>query len=388
MSARFAAWSLLLGNFVVGSCVLAPAGMLNDLSVGLGATIVETGLLVTWGAVVLCFGSPIMATLTSKVDRRTLLAGSALVMALTNLASAFAPDYTSLLVIRLVMLVGAAPFTPQAAGTIALLVPEDKRPGAIAFIFIGWSLSLAIGLPIISGLAAEIGWRASYAALGAAALVPTVLLFYGLPSGLRGMPMSLKSWGEVARNRRILSILSVTAILVSGQFAIFTYLAPLLAKYAGATVPVIGAFFAAFGVAGLIGNILGSRIVGFVGALKTEYLFLASTLTGSVIWAAGFGALPAMFVAASFIGLGFAAINSMQQARLVAAAPPLASGTIALNTSCIYIGQALGSGVGGLLFDAGRIGLLNIAAVVFVVIAMAILFTTRASGEPLWGFSR
>ena len=81
MSARFAAYSLLLGNFVVGSCVLAPAGMLNDLAAGLGATIVQTGLLVTWGAVVLCFGSPIMATLTSRVDRRTLLAGSALVMA-------------------------------------------------------------------------------------------------------------------------------------------------------------------------------------------------------------------------------------------------------------------------------------------------------------------
>ncbi|MEO8669423.1 MAG: MFS transporter, partial [Bauldia sp.] len=364
------------------------AGMLNDLAASLGATIVQTGLLVTWGAVVLCFGSPIMATLTTRVDRRTLLAGSALVMALTNLASALAPDYTTLLIIRLIMLVGAAPFTPQAAGTIAMMVSEKERPSSIAFIFIGWSLSLAVGLPVISALAAQIGWRASYAALGAAALLVTGLLIYGLPAGLRGAPMSLKSWGEVARNKRILLILSVTAILVTGQFAIFTYLAPLLTRYAGASVATIGAFFAAFGVAGLIGNIVGTRIVGVLGTLKTEYLFMVATLSGSIVWAVGFGLLPAMFVAASLIGLGFASINSMQQARLVGAAPQLASGTIALNTSCIYIGQALGSGVGGMLFQADQIGLLNIAAIVLVLIAMAVLFTTRASGEPMWGFAR
>jgi len=73
----------------------------------------------------------------------------------------------------------------------------------------------------------------------------------------------------------------------------------------------------------------------------------------------------------------------MQQARLVAAAPPLASGSIALNTSCIYIGQAVGSGVGGYLFDRGYVGTLNAAGIVFVVLAIAVLTTTRGPGETL-----
>jgi predicted MFS family arabinose efflux permease len=198
--------------------------------------------------------------------------------------------------------------------------------------------------------------------------------------------MSLKSWAEVARNRRILLILSVTAIQVTGQFAIFTYLAPLLTKYAGAGVGTIGGFFAAFGVAGLVGNVIATRIVGRLGSLQTGIVFLGATLAGCIVWALGFGILAVMFGAAVLLGLGFASINSMQQARLVAAAPPLASGTIALNTSCIYVGQALGSGFGGLLFDAGYIGLLNIAAVAFVAVGMIILLMTRAPGERLWGF--
>jgi predicted MFS family arabinose efflux permease len=384
MSARLAAYSLLLGNFVVGAAVTAPAGMLNELAAGLDATVVEVGLLVTAGAVVLCLGSPITASLTSRLDRRTLLGGSALLMAVANLASAAAPNYWTLLVIRLLMLVAAAPFTPQAAGTIAMIVPEKERASAISFVFIGWSLSLALGLPIMGFLADSIGWRAGYAALGAAALVATALLYLGLPTGLRGAAMSLKSWGEIARNRRILLILSVTAIQVSGQFAIFTYLAPLITKYAGGTAATVATFFAAFGIAGLIGNIIASRIVGGLGALRTSLVFLSATALGCVVWAIGFGWIPAMFVSALLLGLGFAAINSMQQARLVAAAPPLASGSVALNTSCIYVGQAIGSGFGGLLFDAGRIGLLNLAAVVFVLAGMAILLTTRGPGEKLW----
>lgn len=387
MNARFAAYSLLLGNFVVGSCVTAPAGMLNQLSAGLGATIVETGLLVTWGAVVLCFGSPIMAAVTTRIDRRTLLAGSALVMAVTNLASAFAPDYLTLLIIRLIMLVGAAPFTPQAAGTIALMVPEKERPGAISFVFIGWSLSIALGLPIVQFLAANAGWRIAYASLGGAAVVITILLWFGLPGGLRGAPMSLKSWGDIARNSRILRILAVTAIQVSGLFAIFTYVAPLLTQYAGASVGTVAAFFAAFGVAGLVGNVVATRVVALVGPLQTTFVFFAATLAGTILWALGFGLLAVMFVGALCLGLGLAAINSMQQARLVAAAPPLASGSVALNTSCIYIGQAVGSGVGGYLFDRGYVGTLNAAVIVFVVLAIAVLATTRGPGETLPGRS-
>jgi predicted MFS family arabinose efflux permease len=381
MSARLAAWSLLLGNFIVGACVTAPAGMLNQLSVGLGATVVEVGLLVTWGAVILCFGSPITASLTSALDRRTLLAGSAALMAVTNFASAVAPDYQTLLVVRLIMLVCAAPFTPQAAGTIAMLVPPEQRPRAISFIFIGWSLSLAIGLPLVGGLADQVGWRWSYAALGAIATVSAALILYGVPKGLKGAAMSLKSWGVIFGDRRILLILAVTAVQVSGQFATFTYLGPLLVHYLGATVGIIAVFFALFGVAGLVGNIAATRIVGMLGPFKTAAVFLVTTLIGILIWTLGAGIFGAMLVASAVWGLGFAAINSMQQARLVAAAPPLASGTVALNTSCIYIGQAVGSGLGGILFDRGAFDAIGWMAVIFVVASLGVLAFSRGQGE-------
>ena len=107
----------MLGNVVTGCSVLAPAGMLGELSSGLDVSIRTAGLLITFGAIMLCVGSPVTAWLTSRIERRTLLTATLAVLALANFASAFAPDYASLLVIRLVMLAVGALYTPQAAGT-------------------------------------------------------------------------------------------------------------------------------------------------------------------------------------------------------------------------------------------------------------------------------
>src|SRR6476620_8654241 len=101
---RFAPTALMIGNILTGCSVLAPTGMLSELSSDLGVTIRDAGLLITFGAIVLCIGSPLSAWLTSRIERRTLLTVTLAVLALANAASAFAPDYATLLVIRLIML--------------------------------------------------------------------------------------------------------------------------------------------------------------------------------------------------------------------------------------------------------------------------------------------
>ena len=81
-------YGLMLGNFATGLCILAPAGMLTVLAEGLNVGIRETGLLVTFGAVILCFGSPLVAWLTTRIDRRTLLVGSLATAGISRLATA------------------------------------------------------------------------------------------------------------------------------------------------------------------------------------------------------------------------------------------------------------------------------------------------------------
>ena len=240
---RFAPTALMLGNVVTGCSVLAPAGMLGELSSGLDVSIRTAGLLITFGAIMLCVGSPVTAWLTSRVERRTLLTLTLAALALTNFASAFAPDYTSLLIIRLVMLAVGALYTPQAAGTAGLIVPEQKRGSTIAYIFLGWSLAAAVGLPLITFIASRYGWRAVYGNIGLMGCVSFLLLAWRLPRGLMGAPVDLKTWAAIGRNRMIALLLLITTLQMSGQFVVFTFMGPLLAKLTGAGPDAIGLVF-------------------------------------------------------------------------------------------------------------------------------------------------
>jgi len=213
---RFAPTALMLGNIVTGCSVLAPAGMLSELSSGLDVSIRDAGLLITFGAVMLCIGSPLTAWLTSRIERRTLLTTTLAVLALTNAASAFAPGYATLLVVRLVMLAVGVLYTPQAAGTAALIVAPEKRGSTIAFVFVGWSLAAAIGLPLITFVASRYGWRAAYGGIGLIGFFSFLLLTWRLPGGLVGAPVDLKTWADVGRNRTIALLLLITTLQMSG----------------------------------------------------------------------------------------------------------------------------------------------------------------------------
>ena len=374
---RFAPTALMFGNLVTGSTILAPAGMLIELSSDLGITVHTAGLLITFGALVLCIGSPLTAWLTSRIERRTLLTVTLAVMALGNAASALAPGYTTLLVLRLVMLAIGALYTPQAAGTAALIVPAEKRGGTIAYVFLGWSLAAAIGLPLITFMASRYGWRAAYGGVSVIGALSFLLLLWRLPGGLRGAPVDLKTWAELGRNRVIVVLLAITTLLMSGQFAVFTYMGPVLSRLTQVRPDAVGLVFAIYGVCGFIGIVVVSNIVDSWGALKTSLLCIALVLAGVTGWAFSAGFYWLMAASAAIWGLGFASSNSMQQVRLVAAAPQLASASVSLNTSFLYVGQAIGSAIGGVLYAHDLLYGIGYAGAAFVGLALITVIGTR-----------
>jgi DHA1 family inner membrane transport protein len=376
---RFAPTALMFGNIVTGCSVLAPAGMLIELSSDLAVTVRDAGLLITFGAIMLCIGSPLTAWLTSRIERRALLTSTLAVLALTNAASAFAPDYNTLLIVRLVMLGVGALYTPQAAGTAALIVPPEKRGSTIAYIFLGWSLAAAVGLPLITFVASRYGWRAAYGGIGMLGAFSCLLLAWRLPGGLIGARVDLKTWVDLGHNRMILLLLSITTLQMSGQFVVFTFMGPLLTKLTQVGPDAIGLVFALYGIFGFIGIVIATRIVDSWGAYKTSVLFTCLMLTGITGWALSAGIYPLMACSVAIWGLGFASTNSMQQVRLVGAAPELASASVSLNTSVLYVGQAVGSAIGGVLYARDLLHGAGYVAAGFVALALTVVLLTRPS---------
>lgn len=380
LSSRLA---LLSGNFITGLSVLAPAGMLTELAAALHVTVRDIGLLVTYGAVVLCLASPLVSWLTARVGRRLLMSGTLAVVAAGHFLSASVDSYVAILGLRLAMLALVAIYTPQAASTMALIAQEKERPAAIAFVFLGWSLAIAVGLPLITMMTSHFGWRETYAAIGLAAAVSAALNFASLPSGLQGHPLSLQSFVDIGRNRTLILILLITLFQMSGQFSITVYMAALVQKVAGGGPAAAGILFTLLGVAGLIGNLVATRIVQFAGVNRTLGFFIMVMMAGGLTFSLGIGVLAVMAAGVFILGLGITAGNTMQQARLVTAAPLLATATVALNTSVLYVGQALGSGAAGILYQHEYYRAIGFVSVVFFALAFAVFTLSRVKSQSV-----
>lgn len=345
---------VMAGNFIIGTGVLAPAAMMNQLVAAFSTTPQAVGALVGWGAVVLCIGAPVLATLLAAIPRRTLLAGCMALYAAGHLASALATSLEALLVIRLLMISAAAVFTPQAAGLMGLLVGPERRAAAVAYVFIGWSLAAALGVPLMAVLAQVFGWPASFALLGGLALAVMAGVLALVPPRLVVPPLGAQAWKRVAASPAILAILAVTLIQLAGQFALFPYLAAELKRKTGAGPELVALMLGLYGLAGAAGGIAIARLAGRIGPARGLMVCLLAMMAGLALWGFTGTSLVMAALALSVWGSGFAAGNSMQQARLIAVAPELGSGSVALNTSVLYLGQAIGATLGGAFIAGGH----------------------------------
>jgi MFS transporter, DHA1 family, inner membrane transport protein len=376
--ANLALWTLLFGNFVIGTGVLLPAGLLNQLVAELNVTAATAGLLLLASGLVVGIGAPLLAGLTTRIDRRALLVAAMILYAVGHLASVFASSFWSLLIIRILMISAAGIFSPQAAAAVSLMLPVERRPSAIAFIFIGWSVASVIGIPLGAILGAWIGWREVYAIMAAFSVLSAITVWITVPKGLYGTPLSLASWSKVATSPALICVLAVTLLSFSGQFVVFGYLGAILKQVCNATPSQISLAFFIAGAAGLIGNTLASRLVKSVSVSTVIAAALLSICVGYFVFALMFGNYVGSVAGFALWGFGTFASNSLQQSRLVQLAPVLASATVALNTSVVYLGQAIGSGIGGAIIKNGASITMPMIGLTLVTIALATsLFATQ-----------
>jgi MFS transporter, DHA1 family, inner membrane transport protein len=365
-------WMLMLGNFIIGTGVLLPAGLLNDFTADFGISASRAGLLLFVGGLVVGIGAPLLAALTSRIERRPLLVAALCLYAAGHAAAALAPSFEFQIILRAVTVIGAAVFTPQAASTVGLLVPPDKRAGAIAFIFIGWSAASVAGIPLGALLSHAFGWRAVYGLMAGLSLVAAVCVWISLKPRLFVTPLSFVAWKETLSSPLLWLVFVVTLLSMSAQFSMFGYIAKILKDGFAASPQMISIMFAVVGLAGVTGNMIASRVVARLGIDRVIAVALLSLCVGFLGFAVFWGHIIPAMLAAVFWGLGSFSSNSLQQSRLVALAPHLAAATVALNTSVVYLGQSIGSVAGGRMIDSGEMTATPVVALGFMLGALAI----------------
>jgi predicted MFS family arabinose efflux permease len=341
--------ALCFGNFIIGTGTLIVPGMLPVLAEGLGVTLPVAGQIITAFALTVCVSAPLLAGATSRFDRKKLLFAMQLLFVAGHLAAALVSSFVPMLAARVLTSFGAAIFTSQAAATAALLVPPERRGRAIALVMLGWSIASVTGIPLGAYVSARWGWREGFALVAAAALVGAVLVWRYVPAGLSVKPVDARMWREIFGNRLLLMVVAVSALQSAPQFALFSYIVPATKAFLGASPELVGLLLAGFGIMGVTGNALASRFIDRLGAANVVMASILSMLAAHLLWPWSVGAMPLFVLVLVLWGLGCFACNSAQQARLAQLSPQHAPVSMALNTSMIFLGQALGTAAGGVL---------------------------------------
>ncbi|MGF9820881.1 MFS transporter [Brevibacillus agri] len=372
-----ALYALTLGAFAIGMTEFIIMGLLPEVAADLHVSIPLAGLLITGYALGVAAGAPVITIATHKMPRKALLLFLMILFIVGNALAALAPNYTVLMLARILAALTHGSFFGVGSVIAAELVPKEKRAGAIAIMFTGLTLANILGVPIGTFLGQAYGWRSTFWAItviGAIAFVGIVLLVPKVASAASSLRQEL----GVLKRPAVHVALLMTVFGFGGVFTAFTYIAPILVDITGFSPGSVSYILVLFGVGITIGNIYGGKLAdrklfpSLLGilALLTVVLALFSLtalskpltlVTVFVLGIAAFGTVP---------GLQLHMLNTAKEA------PTLAS---TLNIAAFNLGNALGAYIGGVVIELGFAGgLPAVPWVASLTTLIGILFT-------LWG---
>lgn len=384
---RPAAWAavgaLTLGVFALVTSEFLPASVLTPLARDLGVSVGAAGQAVTATAVVGAFAAPLTPVLTGRFDRRLVMWGLMALLSVSNILTVFAKDLPTLLVARVLLGASLGGFWSMAAALAMRLVPPAAMPRAMSLIFTGVSVATVSAAPIGAYVSDTLGWRAAFIISGVVGAIALLSQLATLPRLAPTSVPRLAGLVEVARRPAVATALIGVLLVISGHFAGFTYVRPVLEQVAHLDLKAISLTLLAFGVAGFFGNLVGAALVGrdprlavLTGAALVGVSALAIVTLGHV------GLLTA--VALTVWGFAFAMLPVGFQSWATSAAPDQAELAGGLLTSTFQVAIAAGAVFGGVLVDQmGPLSAPGYAAVsALAAVALVLALRRRAARAP------
>jgi MFS transporter, DHA1 family, inner membrane transport protein len=324
--------TLAAGAFAVGTSEFLMMGTLPAVATDLGVSVSAAGQLVSAFALGIAIGGPALAGMTARFERRRVLVGALLAFLVTNLIVALAPIYSLAVVMRFLGGALGGLFYGVAFATAATQAGVGKQGSAIATVLGGVTMATVLGSPLGAWIGQELGWRIPYGliavmtlgiAFAVSRLLPVVPGNASLSSGLRGAVEGLKTLLSVFSNRPLAIMYLAIALINTGWFALYTYIAPYWTGVSSVAAGLVPAALLAYGVFSAIGGLWGGKLANrsALGTLKLSVIVQAALL-GALMFTSG-APITALTLAMMW-GLAAWVFVSAAQVRVVELAGPQA----------------------------------------------------------------
>ncbi|MBO8185821.1 MFS transporter [Streptomyces spirodelae] len=369
--------SLTSATFAVTAAEMLPVGLLTRIGGSLRVSEGSAGLTVTLTGIVAALAAPLVPLAAGRLDRRVSLAGLALLLAVANALSALAPSLTVLLAARVLVGIALGGVWALAASLPVRLVPQRSLNTALAAVFGGIGIASVLAVPAGTVLGEVAGWRTAFGAAAGLAVAVALALALLLPALPAERPVRPGTLLRLSGNARLRAGFAFLALLVTGHFAAYTYVRPVLEEISGVAPALIGALLLAYGAAGIAGNFAaGARAARHP---RSTLLTLGAGIAATTALLAAAGSATGLAVAVLLVwGLAYGGLSVSAQAWVLAAAPAEREPAGALFASVFNASIALGAFVGGRVVDTAPLPWVLLLGAALAACALAVLAATKS----------
>lgn len=370
--------ALAAAVFLSVTSEMIPTGLLPDMSASLGVSEAQVGLLVTVFAFTVVLTSTPLTALTRRWPRHGMIVGVLVVLGLSNLLTAFSPDYAWVVASRIIGGIAHGMFWSIVGAYAGHLVPKKQIGRAVSITLGGGTLAFVFGVPLGTFAGHLFGWRLSFGILAGLMFVGALLVWRFLPAVERDEDAAGRRDRSLPRPKdrtipTVIMVCLIAAVTMIGHYSFYTFVVPFLTGPMGVAAGEVGGLLFIYGIAGAIGLVLAGSVLG----PRPQFgLLLALVVTGvAVAGLAAFAGQPVLALIAFVIwGLAFGSLPPLLQTRLLHTSSPAFRDTAsALYTTSFNIGIGGGALLGSLIFDAGGLMLLPIVYIVLLAVSLVLV---------------
>jgi len=338
--------ALALGGFTIGTTEFASMGLLTNIATSLHASIPATGNVITFYAIGVVVGAPVITVLAARMPRKALLILLMSVYMLGNVASSLAPSLGLLVAGRFVTGLSHGAFFGVGAVVGTAVVGAARRGHAVAMMMTGLTVANVLGVPMSSWVGDHLGWRPAFWIIAGLGVVTLLGVFFFVPRVPAAEGASVRTELGAVRNGLMWGGVVAGAIGFGGMFAIYSYVKPMLLEETGAGLGTVPVALAVFGLGMTAGTLLGGRLADRDVRTATWIGFIASAVsvafTGFVM-----SHLVGVLVGLFLVGASSQTLGIGLQTTLMDLSPRAPSLGAALCQSSLNMANATGAFLGG-----------------------------------------
>lgn len=358
---RLALLALALGGFGIGTTEFVAMGLLPDIARDLlpelyaqdpDAALARAGAVISAYAAGVVVGAPTIAAVASRFPRRTLLAVLAALFTVGTLASALAPTFELVVLARFSAALPHGAYFGIAALVAAELMGPGRRGRAVAFVMAGLTIANVVGVPAMTFLGQQAGWRVAYVAVALIFAATTAAILTLVPWQAGDTQATIRRELSAFSRPAVWFALLTGAVGFGGFFAVYSYVSPLATEITGTPESFVPLALVTLGLGMTAGNAVGGRLADH-GPMRAILMLFGVFAVALVALALGSGTVAGLITGLFLVGASAAALSPAIQTRLMDVASESQTMAAAVNHSALNLGNSLGAVLGGAVIAAG-----------------------------------